>query len=72
MSDLLQRILAIKAEEVAAAKALKPLTVVRAQAEADTRPRDFVAALRSKLGAGTVVRIRLPRQPQQPKLSAAA
>jgi len=28
--------------------------------------------LRSKLGAGTVVRIRLPRQPQKPKLSAAA
>src|SRR5439155_1609433 len=28
--------------------------------------------LRSKLGAGTVVRIRLPRQPQKPKLVAAA
>src|SRR5207244_3108361 len=28
--------------------------------------------LRSKLGTGTVVRIRLPRQPQRPKLSAAA
>src|SRR5689334_19826114 len=28
--------------------------------------------LRSKLGAGTVVRIKLPRQPEQPKLVAAA
>jgi two-component system cell cycle sensor histidine kinase PleC len=28
--------------------------------------------LRSKLGAGTVVRIKLPRQPQKPKLSVAA
>ena len=52
MSDLLQRILAIKAEEVAAAKAVKPLIVVRAQAEAQSMPRDFVAALRSKLDAG--------------------
>ena len=52
MSDILQRILAVKAEEIAAAKAVKPLTVVRAQAEAETMPRDFVAALRSKLGAG--------------------
>jgi len=52
MSDLLQRILAVKAEEVAAAKVVKPLAVVRAQAEAETTPRDFVAALRSKLGAG--------------------
>lgn len=52
MSDILQRILAVKVEEIAAAKAVKPLTVVRAQAEAETMPRDFVAALRSKLGAG--------------------
>jgi two-component system cell cycle sensor histidine kinase PleC len=28
--------------------------------------------LRSKLGAGTVVRIKLPREPQKPKLSVAA
>jgi two-component system, cell cycle sensor histidine kinase PleC len=28
--------------------------------------------LRSKLGAGTVVRIRLPRDPRKPKLSVAA
>ena len=52
MSDLLERILAVKAEEVAAAKAVRPLSVVRALAEAETKPRDFVAALRSKRGAG--------------------
>jgi indole-3-glycerol phosphate synthase len=52
MSDILQRILAIKAGEIAAAKAVKPLTAMRAQAEAETMPRDFVAALRSKVDAG--------------------
>ncbi len=52
MSDILNRILATKAEEVAAAQALIPLAEIRAQA-ADAEPaRDFVGALRAKHAAG--------------------
>ena len=52
MSDILNKINATKYEEVAAAKAAKPLTVVRAEAEAQSAPRDFVGALRNKIAAG--------------------
>jgi indole-3-glycerol phosphate synthase len=52
MSDILQRILAVKAEEIAAAKAAKPLAAVRAEAEATAKPRDFVGALRAKVAVG--------------------
>lgn len=52
MSDILQRILAVKAAEIAAAKAAKPLAVMCAEAEAAATPRDFVASLRVKVGAG--------------------
>ncbi|QDQ25324.1 indole-3-glycerol phosphate synthase TrpC [Chitinimonas arctica] len=52
MSDILQKILATKAEEVAAAKQLKSLAAVRAEAEADRATRDFVGALRDKYLAG--------------------
>jgi len=52
MPDILQRILAAKAREVAAAKAAKPLAAVRAEAQAGPEPRDYVAALRAKIGAG--------------------
>ena len=52
MSDILKKILATKAEEVAAAKAAKPLAAVRAEAEAQTPARDFVGALRNKTAAG--------------------
>ena len=56
MSDILNRILAVKREEVAAASALKPLAALRAEAEAtlkSAKPRDFVGALRAKIGAGS-------------------
>ena len=53
MSDILKRILAVKAEEVAAAKALKSLTAVQAEARAQAPARDFVGALRRKLDAGS-------------------
>ena len=50
MSDILQQILAVKREEVAAALAAKPLAVLRAEAEAQPPPRDFVGAiLRAKV-----------------------
>ena len=50
--DILKKILAVKHEEVAAALAVKPLAEVRAEAEAQAKPRDFVGAIRAKLAAG--------------------
>ena len=52
MSDILQRILAVKAGEVGAAKAARPLPALRAMAESTAAPRNFVAALRDKVAAG--------------------
>ncbi len=51
MSDILEKILAVKREEVAAAQAQKPLAVLRAEAAAQAPPRDFVGAIRERLGA---------------------
>jgi indole-3-glycerol phosphate synthase len=53
MSDILERILAVKREEVAAARALEPLAAMRARAEARLDQRDFEGAMRRKIGAGT-------------------
>ncbi len=53
--DILNKILAVKQEEVAAASKVKPLAAVRAEAEAQrdqTPPRDFVGAIRSKIATG--------------------
>jgi indole-3-glycerol phosphate synthase len=52
MSDILERILAAKAEELAAARAAVPLPALRAQAAAMPPPRDFVGALRTRIAAG--------------------
>ncbi|MFH1044171.1 MAG: indole-3-glycerol phosphate synthase TrpC [Pseudomonadota bacterium] len=52
MSDILNRILARKAEEVAAAKRERPLARVRDEARAAPPPRDFVGALRAKISRG--------------------
>jgi indole-3-glycerol phosphate synthase len=55
MNDILQTILAVKREEVAAAQAAMPLADVRAAAEASVaadRPRDFVGAIRARVAAG--------------------
>lgn len=55
MSDVLKKILAVKAEEVAAAQAAKPLAVLRAEAEAANRDnpvRDFVGAIEARIAAG--------------------
>ena len=49
MSDILDKILAVKRDEVAVAKALKSLAAVRAEAEAQAAPRDFVGAIRQKV-----------------------
>jgi indole-3-glycerol phosphate synthase len=50
--DILQRILAVKREEIAAARLAKPLAALRQDAEAGPAPRDFVGALRRKIAAG--------------------
>ena len=52
MSDILNKIIATKREEVAAASAMKPLAVVEAEAAAQPAPRDFVGAIRNKITAG--------------------
>jgi indole-3-glycerol phosphate synthase len=52
LSDILDKILRIKREEVAAAKAKTSLADVRAAAEAAPRARDFTGALRAKISAG--------------------
>ncbi len=53
MSDILNKICAVKVEEVAAASALKPLGTIRAEAEAQPAARDFVGAIRDKIAAGS-------------------
>jgi len=52
MSDILARILATKAEEVAAAKRARPYAEVAAAARQQSPPRDFERALRSRIAAG--------------------
>ena len=52
MSDILNKILAVKRDEVAAAQAVKPLAAVREEALAQPAPRDFIAAMRGKIAAG--------------------
>ncbi|MBI3140367.1 MAG: indole-3-glycerol phosphate synthase TrpC [Rhodocyclales bacterium] len=52
MSDILRRILAVKREEVTAARASTPLAAVCAEAQAQAAARDFVGAIRAKLAAG--------------------
>jgi indole-3-glycerol phosphate synthase len=52
MSDILQKIVAVKNEEVAAAQRKKPLEVVRFDAESRVLTRDFEGALRARIAAG--------------------
>ena len=52
MEDILQRIVAVKREEVAAARAMRSLASWREEAEARRDVRGFEAALRSRIGAG--------------------
>ena len=52
MSDILNKIIATKREEVAAALAVKPLAAVEAEAAAQPATRDFVGAIRGKIAAG--------------------
>jgi indole-3-glycerol phosphate synthase len=52
MSDILKKILAVKAQEVAAAKPVKPLPQLRAEIRQAPPARDFAGAIRSRIAAG--------------------
>lgn len=52
MSDILDKIVAVKRQEVAAALKQKPLALVRADAESRVLTRDFEGAMRTKIAAG--------------------
>jgi len=52
MSDILRRIVAVKREEIAAAKRLRDAASQRREAQAQPPARDFVGALRAKIAAG--------------------
>ena len=52
MSDILDKIITVKREEVAVLVQQKPLSVMRADAESRVLTRNFVGALRSKIAAG--------------------
>jgi len=52
MSDILNKIVAVKHEEVAAATKRMPLAAMRADAESRVLTRDFEAALRAKIAKG--------------------
>lgn len=52
MSDILEKIIAVKHEELVAAKKRAPLEAVRFDAESRGLTRDFTGALRAKIAAG--------------------
>ena len=52
MADILEKILAVKAGEIAQAKKHRDPASLRREAEAMPKPRDFVGALRAKIAAG--------------------
>jgi indole-3-glycerol phosphate synthase len=52
MSDILKKILAVKTQEVAAAKLLKPLPSLREEAGHAGATRDFTGAIRGKIASG--------------------
>jgi indole-3-glycerol phosphate synthase len=52
MSDILNKIVAVKGEEIAAAVKKKSLAAMRADAESRVLTRDFVGALRARIAVG--------------------
>ena len=55
MPDILNKILAVKKQEVAAAQAIKSLAVMRDEAARTAPARDFVGAIRDRIAAGQAV-----------------
>ncbi|HEY2187399.1 MAG TPA: indole-3-glycerol phosphate synthase TrpC [Caldimonas sp.] len=53
MSDILSRIVAVKREEVAAARRARDLAALRRAADEAGAPRDFVGALQARVAAGS-------------------
>lgn len=51
MSDILSKILTVKKQEIAAAKALKPYPILLQEAQSAAPPRDFIAAVQNKIAA---------------------
>ncbi len=52
MSDILQKILAVKMQEIAEVKAVTSLSAMHREAEVAAPPRDFMGAIRDKITAG--------------------
>ena len=52
MSDILEKIVAVKQQEIAEAIRRKPLAVMREDAESRVLTRDFVGAIRAKIASG--------------------
>ena len=53
MTDILQRILAVKAQEIRAAQARTPLAQIKTAAKDAAPVRNFVGALREKIAGGS-------------------
>ena len=52
MPDILEKILAVKKEEVAVSSGIKPIEAIRAEAVSALPPRGFLRAIRKKIGSG--------------------
>lgn len=52
MTNILQKILAVKIQEISAAKTRKPLVTINADAAAALPPRDFTGAIRNRIATG--------------------
>lgn len=52
MSDILEKIIATKRQELDAALQVAPMLAVKAAAESTSKPRDFVGAIRAKITSG--------------------
>ena len=53
MTNILQKILAVKTQEISAAKTRKSLATISAKAESALAPRDFTGAIRNRTAAGS-------------------
>ena len=53
MTNILQKILAVKIQEISAAKTRRSLATISAKAESALAPRDFTSAIRSKTATGS-------------------
>jgi len=71
MSDILNKILDVKADEVAAAKKYRSLASLRDEVENDKEARaairGFEASLRAKIAAGQAGILQRSRKPRHPK-----